>query len=242
MEEAYDALADRVQAALEQRGDSPSPWLVGVAGVPGSGKSSLVQAVCKRLCERGTPAVVVPMDGFHYYRAQLDAMPDPPLAHARRGAEWTFDARSYHACLAGIKATGDGLAPTFEHGVGDPRPAGVAVQRHHRVVLSEGNYLLLGAEPWWRLGELWDDTWYVDCCVDEAMRRVFRRQTGNGVAAQTSRWRIAANDRQVWGGWGAVLEGWDEGPNAEQIATTRGRAALVVPGTLPQSAAVAEAA
>ena len=131
-----------------------------------------------------------------------------------------------------------------------------------------------------------DDTWYVDCCVDEAMRRVFRRQTGNGVAAQTSRWRIAANDRQVWGGWGAVLEGWDEGcgpggvgggacaegsphqpppwpvsvlhhdcnpplkllsflpgrPNAEQIATTRGRAALVVPGTLPQSAAVAEAA
>jgi pantothenate kinase len=82
------------------------PWLVGVAGVPGSGKSTLVRAVCERLNARGTPAVVVPMDGFHYYRRQLDQMPDAELAHARRGAEWTFDARAYHACLAGIKSSG----------------------------------------------------------------------------------------------------------------------------------------
>jgi hypothetical protein len=45
-------------------------------------------------------------DGFHYFRAQLDAMPDPQLAHARRGAEWTFDARAYHACLQQIKDAG----------------------------------------------------------------------------------------------------------------------------------------
>ena len=43
------------------------------------------------------------------HRRQLDQMPDPELAHARRGAEWTFDARAYHACLAQIKATGGGL-------------------------------------------------------------------------------------------------------------------------------------
>jgi pantothenate kinase len=82
------------------------PWLVGVAGVPGSGKSTLVRAVCERLNARDTPAVVVPMDGFHYYRRQLDQMPDAELAHARRGAEWTFDARAYHACLAAIKSSG----------------------------------------------------------------------------------------------------------------------------------------
>lgn len=41
---------------------------------------------------------------------------------------------------------------------------------------AEGNYLLLPAEPWWRLQELWDDTWYVDCCLEEAMGRVFARQ------------------------------------------------------------------
>ncbi|KAL4429348.1 hypothetical protein ABPG77_005122 [Micractinium sp. CCAP 211/92] len=222
MGEVYDRLADRVEESLKRRsGSSQSPWLVGVAGVPGSGKSSLVQAVCARLNARGIPAVVVPMDGFHYFRRQLDQMPDPQLAHARRGAEWTFDARAYHDCLATIKREGRGMAPSFDHGVGDPRPADIAVEPHHRVVLSEGNYLLLPAEPWWQLQELLDDTWYIDCCLEEAMGRVFARQTGNGLAAEVSRWRIAANDR----------------PNAEQIETTRCRAALVVPGNLPLAAA-----
>ena len=31
------------------------------------------------------------MDGYHYYRSELDEMSDPELAHARRGAEFTFD-------------------------------------------------------------------------------------------------------------------------------------------------------
>lgn len=112
-------------------------------------------------------------------------MPDPQLAHARRGAEWTFDARAYHDCLATIKRTGgarspaaagtaalvmcaqaaqrhaqaatqtrtccaaapppagEARAPSFDHGVGDPHAGDIAVERHHRVVLSEGNYVLL---------------------------------------------------------------------------------------------------
>lgn len=214
------------------------------------------------------PALPLVQDGFHFFRRQLDQMPDPQLAHARRGAEWTFDARAYHACLADIKHTGwapalcgvalglpkaaarqrrhhsspagalpswqlaagtshsvlaspgnpagQGAAPSFDHGVGDPRPGDIAVEAHHAVVVSEGNYLLLAAEPWWRLRQLFDDTWFIDCQLDVAMQRVFERQTGNGVAAEVSRWRIAANDR----------------PNAEQVETTRGRAALVVPTLL----------
>ena len=107
MTQVYDLLADRVARQVQQQ-QQQGPYLVGVAGVPGSGKSTLVAEVCRRLNERcGIPAVVVPMDGFHYYRAQLDAMPDPQLAHARRGAEWTFDATKYLACLEGIKATGE---------------------------------------------------------------------------------------------------------------------------------------
>ncbi|KAL4458654.1 hypothetical protein ABPG75_013519 [Micractinium tetrahymenae] len=190
MEEVYDRLADRVEDALQRRGSSGprSPWLVGVAGVPGSGKSSLVQAVCARLNARGTPAVVVPMDGFHFFRRQLDQMPDPELAHARRGAEWTFDARAYHACLASIKREGRCLAPSFDHGVGDPRPGDIAVEPHHKVVLSEGNYLLLPAEPWWRLAELLDDSWYIDCCLEEAMGRVFARQVGAAASALGMPW------------------------------------------------------
>ncbi|KAI7841354.1 hypothetical protein COHA_004972 [Chlorella ohadii] len=217
MEEVWDRLADQVMRQLELRSPAErSPWLVAIIGVPGSGKSSTAKAVCARLNARGVPAANVPMDGFHYYRRQLDQMPDPELAHARRGAEWTFDARAYHACLQQIKATGQAEAPSFDHGVGDPVPNDIQVGRQHRVVLSEGNYLLLAAEPWCKLHELFDEAWYIDCDVDTAMQRVFQRQTGNGLEPEVSRWRIAANDR----------------PNAEQIATTASRATLLVP-TLP---------
>lgn len=236
---------------------SAGKFLVGVAGVPGSGKSSLAREVVARLNKRGTLAVNVPMDGFHYFKHQLDTMPDPRVAHARRGAEWTFDASAFVTCLRQLKTggrcschtlaqsrfalprrlcggcmcctthhaaseghpsscAGRGVAPSFDHGVGDPRPGMIEVDEQHQVLVAEGNYLLLAAEPWCHLQPLWDDTWYIDCEVDVAMQRVFERQTGNGVAAEVSRRRVATNDR----------------PNAELVVTTKDRAAVLVP-TLP---------
>lgn len=47
---------------------SAGTYIVGIAGVPGSGKSSLAAAVCERLNAAGVAAANVPMDGFHYYR------------------------------------------------------------------------------------------------------------------------------------------------------------------------------
>lgn len=52
----------------------------------------------------------------------------------------------------------------------------------------------------------------MDCDIDEAMQRVFERQTGHGVEPEASRGRIAGNDR----------------PNAELIAGTAGRASRVL--------------
>ncbi len=108
--------------------------------------------------------------GFHYYRAELDAgvAGDPEQAHARRGAHWTFDAPAFVACVRSLKGAGGGQAaggsarsgdgaephdddeeaavavPSFAHGVGDPVPGDIRVAARHRVLLVEGNYLLLG--------------------------------------------------------------------------------------------------
>ena len=44
--------------------------------------------------------------GFHLYRSQLDAMPDPELAHAKRGAHWTFDPARFVRCLKQLRGGG----------------------------------------------------------------------------------------------------------------------------------------
>lgn len=220
MEDAYDALAHRALSFSRERASKErSRFLVGVAGVPGGGKSTLAREVCHRINDAAGSevAVNVPMDGFHYYRRELDQMPDPVQAYARRGAHWTFDADAYVRCLKKIKigAGEEQTAPSFDHGVGDPAPDAIRITPKHKIIISEGNYLLLDEHPWDLLVSegILDDTWYVDCNLDTAMQRVFERQTGNGVAPEVSKGRIAGNDR----------------PNGELIELTKNRAALLVP-------------
>ena len=86
-----------------------APWTVriGISGPPGAGKSTLAAAVAGRVnrAQGRECCVVLPMDGFHYSRAQLCAL-DPPDAASylpRRGAPWTFDAEALLACLSAAK-------------------------------------------------------------------------------------------------------------------------------------------
>ena len=62
--------------------------LVGLAGSPGSGKTTTAAQVVARANALAVAdvAAVLPMDGFHLYRSQLDALPDPREAHRLRGA------------------------------------------------------------------------------------------------------------------------------------------------------------
>jgi len=69
---------------------------VAVCGAPASGKTTLTQEVGRRLNDdQHIPTTVVPMDGYHFYKHELDAMPDPEAMHARRGAPWTFNVRVF---------------------------------------------------------------------------------------------------------------------------------------------------
>ena len=135
-----DGLARRLAEGRGRR-------LVAVAGPPGSGKSTLVAAIEARL-NRDAPgrAVTVPMDGFHYDDAALDALGLRP----RKGAPETFDVAGLAAVLRRLRARGEPwvAVPVFDRGLELARAAARLVPREAEVVLVEGNYLLLDAPPW----------------------------------------------------------------------------------------------
>ncbi|KAF6266060.1 P-loop containing nucleoside triphosphate hydrolase protein [Scenedesmus sp. NREL 46B-D3] len=200
-EEIIEQLAHHALDAA-QANQGSSVYLVGIAGSPGSGKSTLAQQVAQRitqLCQQrglSRTAAVAPMDGFHYYKQQLDAMPDPQEAYARRGAHWTFDGNAFVAAVRRLKQHGAASLPSFDHGVGDPVEDDIHIDSaQHAVVLVEGNYLLLELEPWVQLRGVFDDAWFVDCPVDLAMQRVFDRQVAIGLAPEVSLGRIEGNDK-----------------------------------------------
>ncbi|GAB5357708.1 hypothetical protein AAMO2058_000397600 [Amorphochlora amoebiformis] len=87
------AVAEKILRCIESHGSNPPEgdkrWLVALAGIPASGKSTLSKLVVEeinRMASNEQRACLVPMDGFHYTRRTLDEMPSPQLMHSRRGA------------------------------------------------------------------------------------------------------------------------------------------------------------
>ncbi|MCU0830822.1 MAG: nucleoside/nucleotide kinase family protein [Rhizobiaceae bacterium] len=138
--EAVTAAASRALAHGGQR------FILAVAGPPGSGKSTLADAVAALLTLRKLDAAVFPMDGYHYDDAILNARGHRP----RKGAPHTFDVDGFAATLKRLKAEQhrDIAVPVFDRDLEVSRGSARIIAASTRIIVAEGNYLLLDAVPW----------------------------------------------------------------------------------------------
>ncbi|KAF2035603.1 hypothetical protein EK21DRAFT_96804 [Setomelanomma holmii] len=128
------------------------------------------------------------MDGYHLSRAQLDAMPDPVHAHARRGAAFTFDGDSFFKLVKKLREpvcpeTQTLYAPSFDHAIKDPVDDDISIAPSVRIVIFEGNYCSLDKEPWKDAAEMMDERWFVDVDFEVARKRLIYRHIKAGIAA-----------------------------------------------------------
>jgi pantothenate kinase len=163
----------------------PEAYLVAIAGIPGSGKSTLSAALQARVAG----SIIVPMDGYHLPRCVLDAE-----GLRRRGAVHTFDATAFREDLRRLKQTRAGVFPAFDHAEKDPRADAIRVTATTPLVIVEGLYVLLSD---WQTADLFDLSVFIDCELDTAMERVARRHVACGLcaSAEAARERVAGNDR-----------------------------------------------
>ncbi|MFE5540210.1 nucleoside/nucleotide kinase family protein [Streptomyces sp. NPDC056519] len=184
--------------------------ILGIAGPPGAGKSTLAARLARALGPE--LAVVVPMDGFHLAQAELER-----LGRAdRKGAPDTFDAAGYAALLARLREPASApvtvYAPAFDRSLEEPVAGSIPVGPAVRLVITEGNYLLHEAGEWAALRALLDEVWFL--APDDALRvrRLVERHVRHGKAPARAREWVARSDEA----------------NARLIAAGRNRADLVV--------------
>jgi pantothenate kinase len=169
--------------------DSDRPRLiVGIAGPPAAGKSTLATSLSAAL--RGEfgadAAVAVPMDGFHLANAELARL---GLAD-RKGAPETFDAAGFVHLLRRLREPDTEIvyAPTFNRALNESIGSAVPVPARVRTIVVEGNYLLVPKQPWAPVRDLLDLALYVEAPDGPRVDALLRRQRARGLS------RAAAQD------------------------------------------------
>ncbi|HKX68581.1 MAG TPA: nucleoside/nucleotide kinase family protein [Intrasporangium sp.] len=183
--DGIDQLADAAIALVGERRRA----LLGIAGAPGAGKSTLAEALLVRVAAtQGTDWVAhVPMDGFHLADVQLERLG----ARGRKGAPDTFDADGYADLLRRLLDHPDQpiYAPGFERTLEQPIAAAVVVPPSARLVVTEGNYLLLPQPRWEAARAQLTEAWYVTTHDDARQARLVDRHVAFGKDAESAaRW------------------------------------------------------
>jgi pantothenate kinase len=186
--------------------------ILGLAGPPGAGKSTLAVAIVALAQQAEGPdwAAYLPMDGFHLSNRQLSRL----ALLGRKGAPETFDADGYAALLARVAADDgrDVYAPDYDRALHEPVAARHLIPAAARLVVTEGNYLAVDTAPWRAARAHLDQVWYIDAPDPVREARLVERQLAGGRDEQAARDWVARSDR----------------PNGELVKHSRAQADRVV--------------
>jgi pantothenate kinase len=200
------ALSDAL-ARAEWLAHGPDRRLLGIAGPPGCGKSTVARQVAEHV---GARACLVGMDGFHLAQCELER-----LGRAdRKGAPDTFDAAGYVALLERLRARAPAAvyAPVFRRELEEPIAAAVELPPAATLVITEGNYLLTRQGAWAGVRRLLDEVWYVDTPDEQRIPWLIDRHVRHGRSPAAARsWVMRSDER-----------------NAELVRSTRGLADRVL--------------
>ncbi len=164
-----------------------------IAGAPASGKSTLAERLVARLdaAEPGA-AALLPMDGFHYDDLHLG----PAGLRPRKGAPETFDVGGLRHTLMRLRQNDEAAVavPVFDREIEIARAGARLIPQSVRVIVAEGNYLLLDRPPWEGLAPHFDVTVMIDVAEDELRRRLRRRWERYRLAPDEIAWKLDGND------------------------------------------------
>jgi pantothenate kinase len=174
-------------AQIRHKAPSSGRLLVAIAGPPGAGKSTAAAELVSRI---GSGAQAVPMDGFHYDDAVLIARGLRQV----KGAPETFDVAGFLHLLRRLRDEDEIAIPLFDRDLELSRGAAGILTVEDRILVIEGNYLLLRETPWDQVSGQVDLTVWLDVPETELDRRLVDRWAHFGKSPEAARAWIDNND------------------------------------------------
>ena len=187
------ALAILVDHARNLAARLPGRIAIGLAGGPGVGKSTLAVRLVEALNAQ-TPdlAAYIPMDGFHMLHAKLEALGTVK----DKGAPHTFEGAAFADFLERLKNAGEDIfGPLYSRKIEDVVQNAFIIAAETRILIVEGNYLLLANSPWRRIKPLLDSAVFVAVPREKVRARLMKRHAEEGLfSAERNREHIERVD------------------------------------------------
>lgn len=207
-----EQLTKRVLAGLS-RVPADNRFVVGIVGFPGAGKSTLSGGLVDALNQvlpAGQRAQIVPMDGYHLPNESLDRLGLRSL----KGIPDTFDPVGFIELLKKVRRSPAQtlFAPAFDRSIDGSIPDALRISADVKVIVTEGNYLLLDQDKWREIAELLDDSWFLDASIEIIRPRLIERHVEGGRSLDAAIAKVESTDI----------------PNACLIEKTRSRARALV--------------
>ena len=165
---------------------TPSRRILGIAGEPGAGKSTIAASIATQL-----GAALLPMDGYHLPQARLVELG----RRDRMGAPDTFDVQGFLATLRELRGDGTVSAPGFDREIEEAVADDIVIPPSVATVIVEGNYLLLDSGGWGEVAALLDETFFVEVDHDIRLSRLIARHERFGKTPDEARaWSLGPDE------------------------------------------------
>jgi len=192
-ETIINSMKKSILELIEEKLSIKNRFLLGICGAPGAGKSTLAEWIVHEWNEINPgQAVLVPMDGYHFSNEKLEEISLLLL----KGIPDTFDSQAFVDKLKAIKTepTVAHFCPKFERSIEASIPDAIAIDPRHRLILTEGNYLLLNTSPWNEIINVLDEIWFIDANEELLFPRLVARHVAAGKTKESAEDKVNSTD------------------------------------------------
>ena len=165
-------------------------YFIALAGPPASGKSTISEKLNEDLNIKGFPSDILQMDGFHLDDAILSSQNLLP----RKGSPETFDVMGLKSFLIRLANEPEVIVPIFDRSLELSRSSAVTISENKKIIIVEGNYLLLNSHPLNELNNYFDSRVMIHCEESVLEKRLIDRWKGFNLTQDQINQKVYEND------------------------------------------------
>ena len=172
------------------KNDLKNRYFIALSGPPASGKSTISEKLVKDLTLKGHNSSILQMDGFHYD----DQILKQKSLLLKKGAPETFDVMGFLNFLFRLQNENEVAIPIFDRSLELSRSSAVIISKETRVVIVEGNYILLKTQPWRELHKFFNSTIMINTKHEILEKRLIERWRSFNIPEEEIKQKVFEND------------------------------------------------